>query len=419
MKVDLLLRGARVATCAGPASGTPAERLGTIAEGAVAITEGRIAWVGPDDDANALAREATRTIDAKGCVLLPGLVDPHTHLVFAGSRVDDLARKLAGESYAAIAAAGGGIASTVRATRAADDDTLFALAKARALAMRAGGTTSVEVKSGYGLDVATELRLLGVGRRLAREGVVNTTTTLLGAHAVPPERRDDRAGYLREVREAMIPQAAAAGLADAVDVYCDEAAFTLAETRGVFEAARGAGLAVRAHIGQFRDLGGAQLCAEFGALSADHLEDVSDDGLRALARARTTAVLLPGAWRTLRQQPPDAARMRAHGVRIAVGTDCNPGTSPLTDLGLAAALAARDAGLSLEEAVLAVTREAASAAGLRDAGRIAVGARADLVLFPGDDPRIVAYALGGLRAVFVVLGGRVVVENSSAEGRLW
>lgn len=419
MRPDLLVRGARVATCAGPDTGTPVERLGVLARGAVAITGGRIAWVGPDDDANELAREATRTIDARGCVLLPGLVDPHTHLVFAGSRVDDLARKLAGESYASIAAAGGGIASTVRATRAADDDTLFALAKARALAMRAGGTTSVEVKSGYGLDVATELRLLDVGRRLAREGVVHTTTTLLGAHAVPPERRDDRAGYLREVREAMIPAAANARLADAVDVYCDESAFSLAETRGVFEAACSAGLAVRAHVGQFRDLGGAQLCAEYGALSADHLEDVSDDGLRALARAGTTAVLLPGAWRTLRQQPPDAARMRALGVRVAVGTDCNPGTSPMTDLGLAAGLAARDAGLSLEEAVLAVTSDAARAAGLADAGRIAVGARADLALFPGDDPRIVAYALGGLRAALVVLGGQVVVENSSADARLW
>jgi imidazolonepropionase len=419
MKADLVLRGARVATCAGPASGTPAERLGTIGRGAVAVADGRIAWVGPDDEAGALARDAARTIDARGCVLLPGLVDPHTHLVFAGSRVDDLARKLAGESYASIAAGGGGIASTVRATRAADDDTLFTLAKARALAMRAGGTTSVEVKSGYGLDVATELRLLAVGRRLAREGLVHTTTTLLGAHAVPPEFRDDRAGYLREVREAMIPAAAAAQLVDSVDVYCDESAFSLTETRGVFEAARDAGLAVRAHVGQFRDLGGAQLCAEFGALSADHLEDVSDEGLRALARAGTTAVLLPGAWRTLRQQAPDAGRMRAFGVRIAVGTDCNPGTSPTTDLGLAAALAARDAGLSLDEAVLAVTVEAARAAGIADAGRIAVGARADLALFPGDDPRIVAYALGGLRAALVVLGGRVVVENSSADARLW
>jgi imidazolonepropionase len=419
MRAELVLRGARVATCAGPVTGTPAERLGTITRGAVAIADGRIAWVGPDDEADALARDAARTIDAQGCVLLPGLVDPHTHLAFAGSRVDDLARKLAGESYAAIAATGGGIASTVRATRAADDETLFTLAKARALAMRACGTTSVEVKSGYGLDVATELRLLAVGRRLAHEGVVHTTTTLLGAHAVPPEFRDDRASYLREVREAMIPAAASAGLADAVDVYCDESAFSLDESRGVFAAARGAGLAVRAHVGQFRDLGGAQLCAEFSALSADHLEEVSDEGLRALARAGTTAVLLPGAWRTLRQQAPDARRMRALGVRIAVGTDCNPGTSPTTDLGLAAALAARDAGLSLEEAVLAVTVEAARAAGLRDAGRIAVGARADLALFPGDDPRIVAYTLGGLRAALVVLGGRVVVENSAADARLW
>ncbi len=419
MNVDLLLRGARVVTCAGPSNGTPSERLAIIDRGAVAVHGGRIAWVGDDADAGALAQTATRTIDARGQVLLPGLVDPHTHLVFAGSRVDDLSRKLAGESYQSIAAAGGGIASTVRATRAASDDTLFALASARARAMRAGGTTSAEVKSGYGLTTVDELRSLAVGRRLARDRVLRTTTTLLGAHVVPPERRDDRDGYVREVCEAMIPRAAAEQLADAVDVYCDEGAFTLAETRRVFEAARAAGLAVRAHIGQFRDLGGAQLCAEFGALSADHLEDVSDEGLAALARAGTVAVLLPGAWRTLRQQPPDAARLRAHGVRIAVGTDCNPGTSPMTDLGLAAALAARDAGLTLEEAVLAVTCEAARAAGLKDAGRIASGAVADLALFAGDDPRVLAYTLGGLFATLVVLAGAIVVETVPGAAIVW
>jgi imidazolonepropionase len=419
MKLDLLIRGARVVTCAGPAKGTPSERLAMIDHGAVGVQAGRIAWIGNDIDANALTKTATRTIDARGHVLLPGLVDPHTHLVFAGSRVDDLARKLGGESYQSIAAAGGGITSTVRATRAASEESLFALAAGRAKEMRAGGTTSAEVKSGYGLSVEHELRLLAVGRRLAREGVLRTTTTLLGAHALPPERRDDRDGYVREVCEAMIPRAAAERLADAVDVYCDEGAFTLAEARRVLEAGRAAGLAVRAHVGQFRDLGGAQLCAELGALSADHLEDVSDEGLAALARAGTVAVLLPGAWRTLRQKAPDAARLRAHGVRMAVGTDCNPGTSPMTDLGLAAALAARDAGLTLEEAVLAVTCEAAAAAGLPDAGKLTVGGPADLALFRGDDPRVLAYALGGLRASLVALDGAIVVETTPDTATVW
>ena len=419
MDVDLLVRGGRVATCAGPATGTARERLAILERGAVAIHAGRIVWVGRDEDADAFAKVATRSIDARAHVILPGLVDPHTHLVFAGSRVDDLARKLSGESYQSIAASGGGIASTVRATRAASDDALFALASARAREMTLGGTTSAEVKSGYGLSLAHELRLLGVARRLEREGVMHTTTTLLGAHAVPAEHAGDRDGYVREVCERMIPRAAADGLADAVDVYCDEGAFTLAETRRVFEASRAAGFAVRAHIGQFRDLDGAQLCAEFGALSADHLEHVSDEGLSALARAGTVAVLLPGAWRTLRQTPPDAARWRAHGVSIAVGTDCNPGTSPMTDLGLAAALAVRDAGLSLDEAVLAVTCEAARAAGLSDAGQIVVGARADLAVFHGDDVRVLAYALGGLRATLVVRGGTIVVESPPDTGVLW
>lgn len=419
MNVDLLIRGARIVTCAGPATGTPQERLAMLDHGAVAVQAGRIAWVGADADAGTLEKTATRTIDARGQVLLPGLVDPHTHLIFAGSRVDDLARKLKGESYQSIATAGGGIAATVRATRAASDDTLFTLAAARAMQLRAGGATSAEVKSGYGLSVEHELRMLAIGRRLTREGVLRTTTTLLGAHALPPERRDDRDGYVREVCDVMIPRASAAQLADAVDVYCDEGAFSLAEARRVLEAGRAAGLARRAHVGQFCDLGGAQLCAELGALSADHLEQVSDDGLRALARAGTVAVLLPGAWSTLRQKPPEAARLRAHGVRIAVGTDCNPGTSPMTDLGLAAALAVRDAGLTLEEAVLCVTSNAAAAAGLPDAGRITVGVPADLALLPGDDPRVLAYALGGLRAVLVVLGGKIVVENAPDTAPVW
>jgi imidazolonepropionase len=355
--------------------------------------------------------------DLGGRLLVPGLVDPHTHLVFAGSRVAELARKMAGEDYRKIAAEGGGIASTVRATRAADDATLLRLARARAEAMRTHGTTTVEVKSGYGLSTEEELRLLGVGRALGRAGVVRTTTTLLGAHTVPPERRADRPGYVAEVIERMIPEAAGQQLADACDVYLDDGAFTTEEARAILSAAKAAGLRVRAHVGQFADLGGAELLSELGGLSADHLEQVSDAGLAAMAAAGVRAVLLPAAWRTLRQTPPDGARLRAAGVRVAVGTDCNPGTSPCTDLLLCAALAVRDAGLTAEEALLAVTAEAAAAIGVPDVGRIAPGMCADLAAFDQDDPKALTYPLGDLHAHAVWLEGRGVVRATAVA--LW
>lgn len=417
MSFDLLVTNARVVTCDGPTDAPAKQRLGVIDAGAVAVQGDRVAWVGAERELG-IAR-AERTIDAGGRIVMPGLVDPHTHLVFAGSRVDELARRMAGEDYRAIAAAGGGIAATVRWSREASDETLFAQASARALALRAHGVTSAEVKSGYGLSVEHELRHLGVARRLEREGILHVTTSLLGAHAIPPERKHDRAAYVEEIAEVMVPIAKERGLADACDVYLDQGAFTRSEAERVLRAAKNVGLKVRAHVGQFADLGGAELVAELAGLSCDHLEAISDAGLDAMARAGVTAVLLPGAWRTLRQTAPDAARMRARGVRIAVGTDCNPGTSPMVDLPLAAALAVRDAGLTLEEAVLAITVEAARAAGLDDAGRIAAGLRADLALFDEEDPRALAYSLGGLRPSAVVLGGRVVDERPASAVPLW
>jgi imidazolonepropionase len=417
MSFDLLITNARVVTCAGPDDAPPKARLGIVEHGAIAIEGERIAWVGPEREL-AMAR-AKHTIDAGGRIAMPGLVDPHTHLVFAGSRVDELARRMAGEDYRAIAASGGGIAATVRWSREASDDELYALTAARAQALRAHGVTSVEIKSGYGLSTEHELRHLRVARRLETDGIVHVTTSLLGAHAVPPERKDDRAAYVEEVATAMVPLAAQEGLADACDVYLDEGAFTRAEAERVLRAAQRAGLKVRAHVGQFADLGGAELLAELGGLSCDHLEEVSDEGLRAMARAGVTAVLLPTAWRTLRQTPPSAERLRAFGVRMAVGTDCNPGTSPTVDLPLQAALAVRDAGLTLEEAVLALTVEAARAAGLPDVGRLAPGLRADVALFDEEDPRALAYGVGGPDARCVVLGGRIVVERDPSPAALW
>ncbi len=414
---DLVVTNARVVTCDGPDGAPAGARLAIVERGAVAMREGMVAYVG--ESSPALAREAGEVIDARGGVVLPGLVDPHTHLVFAGSRVDEFARRMAGEDYRAIAQAGGGIAATVKATRAASDEALFDLAARRARAMRAHGVTSIEVKSGYGLTLDDELRLLRVARRLEADGVARIGATFLGAHAMPSERAGDRAGYVCEIVEHMIPAVARERLADSVDAYIDDGAFTLAEGRAVLEAGARAGMRVRAHVGQFADLGGAELVAELGGLSADHLEEVSDAGTRALADAGVVAVLLPGAWRTLRQSAPDAARFRAAGVRLAVGTDLNPGTSPCTDLPLCAALAVRDAGMTLEEAVLAITVDAARAAGLDDVGRIRVGARADVAVYEHDDARAVAYGLGDVRPWLVAAMGAVVHRADRDDAVVW
>ncbi len=402
----LVVRNARIATCT--------ER-GVIDHGGLVIDGDRIAWLEAGDPS---VPSGARVIDAGGRLVTPGLVDPHTHLVFDGTRVPELRRKMAGESYQAIAASGGGILSTVQATRGATDDVLFDRARTRAEVLRAGGVTTVEVKSGYGLTLDHELRLLEVGRRLERDEVVRTRTTLLGAHKVPPEFEQDRAGYVRLVAEEMIPIAASAGLADACDVYCDAGAFTLAETRTILTAACHHGLGARAHVGQFEDLGGAQLVAELGGWSCDHLEAVSEAGLRAMGQRDVRAVLLPGAWRTLRQVPPDAPRMLAHGVKLAVGTDANPGTSPTLDLVLCAALAVRDAGLPVELALSAITAHAADAIGARDRGRLSVGGPADLALWEAESPDVFAYALGGLRPAALVLGGRIVTQRTPAPA-LW
>ena len=402
--VELLFSNASVATCAG--EGDALAQVDLHEAWSVGIVGDRITYLGPS--ANEPRAKVRR--DLRGMSVLPGLVDPHTHLVFAGSRVDELARKLAGVDYRTIAAEGGGIASTVRATREASEERLYALAKARALQMRGHGVTAIEAKSGYGLSVEHELRLLRVLRRLDDEGLMRVSTTFLGAHAVPPEHKGERERYLDEVVQEQLPRVAEEGLADAIDVYCDDGAFTLDEARRVLEAGRDLGLAVRAHAGQFADLRAAELVAQLGGLSADHLEAVSDAGLRAMADAGVVGVFLPGAWRTLRQVPPSGARFRAHGVAVAVGTDLNPGTSPTADLPLAAALAMRDGGLTCEEALLGVTRHAARAAGFGELGVLRVGGLADLAVFDTPTPRTIPYVLGDVRASIVVRGGEIVLD---------
>jgi imidazolonepropionase len=381
---------------------------GTIADGAIAARDGRIAWVGaraalPD----APERLAERAIDAGGGWITPGLIDPHTHVVFDGDRVGDFERRVAGESYVAAAAGGSGILHTVAMTRAADEATLLRDALRRVRTMTEHGTTTLEIKSGYGLDVETEMRLLRVARRIGSELGISVRTTYLGAHVVPPEYAQRRDAYLALVCDDALPRIAAEGLADAVDVFCDAMAFSPAETARVLEAAQRLGLAVKVHADQIADTGAAAVAARFHALSADHLERTGDEGVRLLAEAGTVAVLLPGAYHYLREtvKPPVDA-LRAHGVPIALATDCNPGTSPVLTLPTAMNLACVLFGLTPEEALAAVTRNAARALGLNDRGELRTGARCDLALWNAASPAELSYWLGGSPCTGTVIAGR-------------
>lgn len=395
---------------------TPADAgHGLMADGALAWREGRIAWVGA-------SRELPREFDdlrdgatnAHGALVTPGLIDCHTHLVFAGSRADEFERRLQGESYAAIAASGGGILATVRATRAAGDDALLAAALPRAQALTADGVTTLEIKSGYGLELATELGMLRVARRLGETLGIGVRTTLLALHALPPEFAHDRGAWVDFACGRLLPAAAAAGLADAVDAFCEGIAFTPAEVRRLFIAARAHGLAVKLHADQLGDSGGAALAAEFGALSADHIEYSDAAGVAALAAAGTAAVLLPGAFYTLGEtRLPPIAALRAHGVPIAVATDLNPGTSPLVSLRLAMNMACTLFRLTPAEALRGTTVNAARALGLADRGRLAPGLRADLVLWDAETPADLAYWITGPRTRQVIVGGRRISNESA------
>jgi imidazolonepropionase len=378
---------------------------GAIADGALAIADGRIAWLGSAADLP--QGEAGTVIDGRGGWLTPGLIDCHTHLVFAGDRAGEFEQRLMGASYEEIARAGGGIASTVAATRKATAEELEASARRRLDALRAEGVTTIEIKSGYGLDRDTELRMLEVARRLGEMPGIEVRTSYLGAHALPREYADDRGSYLDLVCERVLPEIASAGLADAVDAFCEGIAFTPDEVARVFAAARRQGLPVKLHADQLSDLGGAALAARFDALSADHLEYASEAGVAALAAAGTIAVLLPGAFYTLREtrQPPIEA-LRRHGVPIALATDCNPGSSPLTSLLAALNLACTLFRLTPEEALAGVTRNAARALGLADRGTLEVGKRADLALWRISRPAELSYWLGRSPLEVVLQDGR-------------
>jgi len=385
---DLLLRNVLVSACADDACA-----LSPL--GFVAIRQGRIARVGTMDELT--ARMPTRTErDGGGALLTPGLIDCHTHLVYAGDRAREFELRLHGASYEAISRAGGGIRSTVRETRAADEATLFAQSARRLQSLMRHGVTTVEIKSGYGLSIEAELKCLTVARELGRRFSIDVRTTLLAAHALPPQYDAHPDVYSAEVVQRILPEAARLGLADAVDAFCETIAFTPAQVRRVFEAARAHGLPVKLHAEQLSNQHGAALAAEFGALSADHLEHVDETGVAALARAGTVAVLLPGAYYFLRDAtPPPIELFRRHRVPMAIATDCNPGTSPTTHLPLMLNMACTLFRLTPAEALLGVTRHAARALGLQAShGSIEAGKKADLCLWDVEAPAELAYAVG-------------------------
>ncbi len=368
---------------------------GLIDDGAMVVQGDKLAWVGAQAELPKTWREqATLTHSASGRLVSPGLIDCHTHLVYAGNRANEFELRLQGASYEAIARAGGGIVSTVAATRAASAEQLLAQSLPRLRSLMNEGVTTVEIKSGYGLALDAEQRCLQVARELGRTQAVTVRTTFLGAHAVPPEfagRSDD---YVDEVLK-MLPALHAQGLIDAVDAFCERIGFSLAQTRRVFDAAQALGLPVKLHAEQLSDTEGTALAAQYGALSCDHLEWLSDSGAAAMAVAGTVAVLLPGAFYFLRETKlPPIDALRTHGVAMAIATDCNPGSSPCTSLLLMLNMACTLFKLTPEEALAGVTRHAAAALGLHDRGVLAVGKRADFVLWDVAHPAQLSYAFG-------------------------
>ena len=387
---DRLLIDCHVATME-PAPGDP---LGIATNAAIGIQDGKIVRIGKRTELAGF--RAAEVVPLEGAWVTPGLVDCHTHLVFGGNRADEHAMRRAGASYEEIARAGGGIASTVAKTRAASATELIGGARRRLHALMAGGVTTVEIKSGYGLDTANEMRLLNAAKALGKTEPVRVVGTLLALHALPIEFADRRDDYVAMVIDEMIPAIARAGLATGVDAYCDTIAFTPQEVERLFRAAGEHGLRVKLHAEQLSNQSGAELAAQYRALSADHLEHLDEPGARAMAEAGTVAVLLPGAFYALQEtRKPPVQMLRDQGVRIAVATDCNPGTSPLLSPTLAMNMACTLFGLTPEEALAGMTINAARALGLeKDIGSIAPGKAADLAVWPIESPAELGYWIG-------------------------
>lgn len=379
---------------------------GAVRDAAIGIADGRIAWIGAEADLPGPPETLAGAVERlDGRWITPGLIDCHTHLVFASNRAAEWEKRLNGATYEEIARAGGGILSSVRATRAASQDDLTASAQRRLDALMSNGVTTVEVKSGYGLDLDSELKMLRAAGGLTGARV---RRTLLAAHAVPPEHRENRTAYVDLIVERIIPAAASEGLADAVDAFCESIGFTPAEVTRVFEAAEAHGLRVKLHAEQLTDQGGAALAARFRGLSADHLEHLTADGIAAMKAAGVVAVLLPGAYYFLKDKtPPPVQALRDAGVAMAVATDCNPGTSPLTSPLLAMNMGCTLFGLTPEEALAGFTRHAAAALDLADeVGTLSVGKSADLAVWNVDEPAELAYWLGAAPLAQRWLGGQ-------------
>jgi imidazolonepropionase len=403
---DRLLLDARLATLRDDLGA-----YGAIEDGALAWKDGLVTFAGPRSELPGEPADLAARVDSAGHRwITPGLVDCHTHLVFAGDRAPEFERRLQGASYEQIAREGGGILSTVRATRAASEAALLAASLPRARALRADGVTTIEIKSGYGLDLDSERRMLRVARELGRVLGLTVRTTFLAAHALPPEYAGRPDDYITQVC-AWLPVLHDEGLVDAVDAFCEGIGFSPGQTRRVFEAASALGIPVKLHADQLSDLGGAGLAASFGGLSADHVEYASEASVQAMADAGTVAVLLPGAFHVLREtRLPPLEAFRRHAVPMAVATDLNPGTSPLQSLRLAMALACTHFGLTPEESLRGATLHAARALGLHDRGRLLPGLRADFVQWDIGHPAELCYWLGGDLAHAVVVAGRRVCD---------
>jgi imidazolonepropionase len=388
---DRLWRNARLATMNPQLPG-----LGIVEDGVIAVEDGRIVYAGSEDNLPFVINDAAEIIDCEGRWITPGLIDCHTHLVHAGDRSNEFEMRLAGATYEEVARAGGGIVSSVRALRQASEDELVRQTLPRLDALIAEGVTTVEIKSGYGLDLENEAKTLRAARRLGEERDVAVRTTFLGAHALPPEFKGNQAGFVAKIVEDMLPAIAAEGLADAVDGFCEGIAFSTDEMRLVFDAARAHGLPVKLHADQLSNLHGAALAAEYGALSADHLEYTDEAGAQAMAKNGTVAVILPGAFYFIREtKKPPIDLFRKAGVAMAIATDSNPGTSPLTSLLLTMNMAATLFGMTVTECIAGVTREAARALGLVDeVGTLEPGKWADFAIWNIERPAELVYRMG-------------------------
>ncbi|MCQ8821924.1 imidazolonepropionase [Pseudoalteromonas agarivorans] len=402
--LDLLLTDANIATM----DSTIDAPYGAIENAALAIKNGEIVWLGEQSNLPSFDAFATPTLSIKGQWLTPGLIDCHTHLIFAGSRAEEFEQRLQGVSYEQIAAQGGGIASTVKATRAADHEQLFVDAKDRLNTLLAEGVTTAEIKSGYGLDVENEIKILEVARLLNEHHPIDIKTTFLGAHALPPEYKGRADEYIDLVCTQMLEQVVANNLADAVDVFCENVGFSLAQTKQVFDAATKHNLPVKCHAEQLSNQQGAQLVAEYKGLSADHIEYLDENGVKAMAEVGTVAVLLPGAFYFLREtQLPPIDLLQKYNVPIAIASDFNPGTSPLCSVHLMMNMACTLFRLTPEQALAGVTRNAAQALGLKDRGVLKVGARADIAHWQISHPAQLSYQFGVNKLLNLWILGRI------------